>query len=80
MRSDPKWSILVPSVTPCMPPAKVIDQIVDSPSMEPELAGLLEAVDTLVVTVGETDVEVVATIRSPRRRSSPASGSSRRQA
>jgi len=66
---------LVPSVTPFVPPAKVIDQIVDSPLDGARLAGLLEAVNTIVVTVGETDVEVVAIIRLPQRRSSPASGS-----
>lgn len=60
----PEMVDLVPSVTRFVPPAKVVDKLVYSPWLKPELAGLLEAeaIDTLVVTGGETDVCVLATI------------------
>ncbi|HJE24725.1 MAG TPA: cysteine hydrolase [Methylorubrum populi] len=60
----PEMVDLVPSLKPYVPPAKVVDKLVYSPWMGPELDRMLEpeGIDTLVVTGGETDVCVLATI------------------
>ncbi|KQW29521.1 cysteine hydrolase [Rhizobium sp. Root274] len=55
---------LVPELKALVPPARVIDKPVYSPWLNPTLATLLsrEQVETLVVTGGETDVCVMATV------------------
>ncbi|GAA0254042.1 N-carbamoylsarcosine amidase [Methylorubrum aminovorans] len=60
----PEMVDLVPSLIRFTPPAKVVDKLVYSPWMKPDLERMLEAeaIDTLVVTGGETDVCVLATI------------------
>ena len=60
----PEMVELMPSLTRFVPPAKVVDKLVYSPWMRPDLERMLEAeaIDTLVVTGGETDVCVLATI------------------
>ncbi|MEE7455530.1 cysteine hydrolase [Methylorubrum populi] len=60
----PEMVDLLPSLSRFVPPARVVDKRVYSPWMEPELEQVLraEAIDTLVVTGGETDVCVLASI------------------
>jgi nicotinamidase-related amidase len=55
---------LVPELTAFSPPAAIIDKWVYSPWQEPELHAWLRRnlVDTLVITGGETDVCVLATV------------------
>lgn len=55
---------LVPSLARFAPPAKVVDKRVYSPWLEPTLEAMLRGggIDTLVVSGGETDVCVLATI------------------
>jgi nicotinamidase-related amidase len=55
---------LVPELTRFVPPARVVDKHVYSPWLERELDNLLRdtKVDTLVVSGGETDVCVLATV------------------
>lgn len=55
---------LVPALARFAPPARVIDKPVYSPWMGPELQATLAAggIDTLIVSGGETDVCVLATI------------------
>jgi len=55
---------LVPELTRFVPPARVIDKKVYSPWLEGNLDNALRdtAIDTLVVTGGETDVCVLATV------------------
>jgi nicotinamidase-related amidase len=55
---------LVPELTRFVPPAKVIDKKVYSPWLEGKLDDLLRGtpIDTLVVSGGETDVCVLATV------------------
>ena len=55
---------LVPSLARFVPPAKVLDKRVYSPWTEGNLDALLNGskIDTLVVTGGETDVCVLATV------------------
>ena len=63
-RIDVRLVELVPSLARFVPPAKVIDKRVYSPWTEGKLDQLLSGskVDTLVVTGGETDVCVLATV------------------
>jgi nicotinamidase-related amidase len=55
---------LVPELRRFVPPARVIDKKVYSPWLEGNLDNLLRdtAIDTLVVSGGETDVCVLATV------------------
>jgi nicotinamidase-related amidase len=55
---------LTPSLQSLVPPARVFDKITYSPWVDGRLATLLrdEGVETLVVTGGETDVCVLATV------------------
>lgn len=55
---------LVPELQQLVPPARVVDKKVYSPWVEPELHRLLcsQGVDTLLVTGGETDICVLATV------------------
>jgi nicotinamidase-related amidase len=55
---------LVPELKRFVPPARVIDKKVYSPWLEGNLDNLLRdtAIDTLVVSGGETDVCVLATV------------------
>ena len=63
-RIDVRLVELVPSLARFVPPAKVIDKRVYSPWTEGKLDQLLSGskVDTVVVTGGETDVCVLATV------------------
>lgn len=63
-RVDPATLRLVPSRARLAPPARIIDKRVDSPWTEGHFEQLLGSgeVDTLVVTGGETDVCVLATV------------------
>jgi nicotinamidase-related amidase len=63
-RIDPGLIELVPSLARFVPPAKLLDKRVYSPWTEGLLDELLRGsgVDTLVVTGGETDVCVLATV------------------
>ena len=60
----PKLLDLVPSRARYIPPAAVVDKTVYSPWFQPELIRSLRATntDTIVVTGGETDVCVAATV------------------
>jgi nicotinamidase-related amidase len=55
---------LVPELDGLVPPAQVVDKRVYSPWMDATLQALLQArgADTLVITGGETDVCVLATV------------------
>ena len=53
---------LVPSLAGFVPPARVFDKATYSPWIEPDFASLLPDADTLVVTGGESDVCVLATV------------------
>jgi nicotinamidase-related amidase len=61
---DPPMLDLVPELKDLVPPAEVIDKRVYSPWMTPQLSKLLASLrcDTLVVSGGETDVCVLATV------------------
>ncbi|PDQ21727.1 cysteine hydrolase [Mesorhizobium sanjuanii] len=61
---DPTLVELMPSLARFVPPAKVLDKRVYSPWTEGRLDALLHGsgVDTLVITGGETDVCVLATV------------------
>lgn len=61
---DPAMIELVPPLRALAPPAQVIDKSRYSPFTEQSLSGLLRQrrIDTLVVTGGETDVCVLATV------------------
>ncbi|WP_338001547.1 isochorismatase family cysteine hydrolase [Aminobacter anthyllidis] len=61
---DPKFVELMPPLRRLVPPAKVLDKHVYSPWTEGRLDALLKdsEIDTLVVTGGETDVCVLATV------------------
>ncbi len=63
-RIDPAALQLVPSLARLAPPARIIDKRVYSPWTEGHFGSLLaiSEVDTLVVTGGETDVCVLATV------------------
>ena len=62
-RMDPALVRLLPSLERLVPPARVLDKHVYSPWSEGNLDALLRAeFDTLIVTGGETDVCVVATV------------------
>ncbi len=60
----PEMVDLLPELAGFAPPAKVIDKRAYSPWMEPDLQAILagEGIDTLIVTGGETDVCVLATV------------------
>jgi len=53
---------LIPELAEFAPPARVFDKHVYSPWVEEGLDALLEGVDTLIVSGGETDVCVLATV------------------
>jgi nicotinamidase-related amidase len=55
---------LVPDLAELCPPARIVDKSVYSPWRTPELSELLQArgCDTLIITGGETDVCVLATV------------------
>jgi len=61
---DPAMIDLMPSLARTVPPARVIDKRVYSPWTEGALDALLSGseIDTLVITGGETDVCVLATV------------------
>lgn len=61
---DPAMVEIVPTLSRFVPPAKVVDKRVYSPWTEGELDRFLRgsSVDALVVTGGETDVCVLATV------------------
>jgi nicotinamidase-related amidase len=61
---DPTLVELMPSLARFVPPAKVLDKRVYSPWTEGRLGALLHGsgIDTLVITGGETDVCVLATV------------------
>jgi nicotinamidase-related amidase len=61
---DPELIELMPDLKRFVPPAKVVDKKVYSPWTEGRLDDLLNGmqVDTLVITGGETDVCVLATV------------------
>lgn len=61
---DPALVGLMPSLATFVPPAKVIDKHVYSPWTEGGLDRLLQGsgIDTLVITGGETDICVLATV------------------
>ncbi|MBV9250603.1 MAG: cysteine hydrolase [Acetobacteraceae bacterium] len=65
-RLSPKLIELVPALAELVPPAIVLDKRHYSPFTEPDLGQVLNRweVDTLVVTGGETDVCVLATVMS----------------
>lgn len=61
---DPALLGLVPSLARLVPPARILDKSVNSAFSRPGFAAALKrkGVDTLVVTGGETDVCVLATV------------------
>ena len=61
---DPRLVELMPPLSRAVPPAKVLDKRVYSPWTEGGLDNLLRgsATDTLIITGGETDVCVLATV------------------
>ena len=61
---DPELVDLMPSLARFAPPAKILDKHVYSPWTEGRLDGMLtgSGVDTLIITGGETDVCVLATV------------------
>jgi len=61
---EPSLVELVPPLSRAVPPAKVLDKRVYSPWTEGRLDNLLRgsATDTLIITGGETDVCVLATV------------------
>jgi nicotinamidase-related amidase len=61
---DPALVDLMPTLARFVPPAKVLDKHVYSPWTEGQLDALLSGsgIDTLVITGGETDVCVLATV------------------
>jgi nicotinamidase-related amidase len=61
---DPALVGLIPTLARFVPPAKIVDKHVYSPWTEGRLDALLggSGVDTLVITGGETDVCVLATV------------------
>jgi nicotinamidase-related amidase len=61
---DPSQLDLIPELAPFVPPAQVVDKSVYSPWHEGALEGALAALqaETVVVTGGETDVCVLATV------------------
>lgn len=62
-RMDPAFVRLLPSLERLVPPARVFDKHVYSPWTEGRLDALLGSeFDTLVITGGETDVCVLATV------------------
>jgi len=63
-RLDPELLELAPSLARFVPPARVLDKRVYSPWTEGGLDNLLRgtAVDTLIITGGETDVCVLGTV------------------
>ncbi|WP_432289583.1 isochorismatase family cysteine hydrolase (plasmid) [Aminobacter sp. BA135] len=62
-RMDPAFVRLLPALERLVPPARVLDKHVYSPWTEGRLDALLGTeIDTLVVTGGETDVCVLATV------------------
>ena len=62
--ADPRWIDLVPDLAKLVPPATVIDRYVYSPFSNPTLRALLRSngIDSLVLSGGETDVCVLATV------------------
>ena len=60
----PEMVELLPSLAACCPPAAVIDKHIYSPWFEGRLRAFLmeHEIDTLVITGGETDVCVLATV------------------
>jgi nicotinamidase-related amidase len=63
-RLSPEMVDLVPALAQLVPPARVLDKGVYSPWSNPQLQRWLTSgnVDTLVITGGETDICVLATI------------------
>ena len=63
-RLDPELLQLVEPLRALVPPAKVLDKAVYSAFAHPKLAGALrhKGIETLIVTGGETDVCVAATV------------------
>jgi nicotinamidase-related amidase len=63
-RLGPEMVELVPKLARFVPPAKIVDKHVYSPWLERELDSLLRdtKIDTLLVSGGETDVCVLATV------------------
>lgn len=63
-RLNPELLKLIAPLAACVPPARIWDKPVYSPFATPHLHNLLQAeqVNTLVVTGGETDVCVLATV------------------
>ncbi|MGX7703311.1 cysteine hydrolase family protein [Methylobacterium sp. Gmos1] len=63
-RLGPEMVELVPELAALTPPAETVDKTVYSPWMEPGLEAALRArrAETLVITGGETDVCVLATV------------------
>ncbi len=61
-RLDPALLDLVPSLKALVPPARIFDKMTYSPWITGELHGVLskEAVDTVVLSGGETDICVLA--------------------
>lgn len=61
---DPNLIELMPSLARFVPPAKLVDKRVYSPWTEGQLGALLAGsdIDTLLITGGETDVCVLATV------------------
>src|SRR4029079_19678901 len=60
---DPTLVELMPSLARFVPPANVLDKRVYSPWTEGQLDGMLNgSIDTLIITGGETDVCVLATV------------------
>jgi len=61
---DPELVDLMPTLARYSPPARILDKTVYSPWTEGRLDGMLagSGVDTLIITGGETDICVLATV------------------